>query len=343
VDTKVNCQTFIAIDRKWAPMKGVAPFIMIFVLAVQSACAQPATLSPTDDHIDTVQVTAPKVPLDKAINNFVKSYPAPSVKADKIPKWASGICPLTEGLTPELNAGVSAYLKLIAAQVGAPIDKKVPCKANVTIIFTRTPQAVLDDIAKNHQDLLGYHEDSQFKSIATMNHPIQAWYATSTRDYNGLLHLDSAQQSPFCSGALSDLGADQPNSPEWLLDLHRVNQFCDGTNVSGSRVNDGLRSEFSRVTIIADFNKVDALGVKPVANYVAMLALSQTQAFETCQPLVSIANLLANGCDATLEPDGLSANDIAYLKALYKMDPDNMLLSQRSSIVHQMEANLSVH
>ena len=106
---------------------------------------------------------------------------------------------------------------------------------------------------------------------------------------------------------------------------------------------DRVSSEFSRVTIIVDFAKVSTLGVQPVANYIAMLALSQTQSFETCQPFASITNLLTSGCDASLKQSTLSVNDVAYLKALYKMDPDTMLGIQQSSIAHEMETELGGH
>jgi len=325
-------------------MKAVAPLFLVLALSAQPAASQSAGVpQPASNHIDTVDVTAPKLPLDQTIRNFVKSYAAPSVLANKIPKWASGICPITEGLAPDLNAGVTAYLKLIAAQVGAPVDKKEPCpKANVAIVFTRTPQAVLDDILKNHTDFLGYHEDSQLKSAATMNHPIQAWYATSTRDYDGFLHLD-VPPSGACEGATMEF-LDFPPPGTSVADLFgRVSELCGTPAVSGRRANDGLRSEFSRVTIIVDFNKVSQLGVRPVANYIAMLALSQTQAFDTCQPLLSITNLLTTGCDAALKSDELSINDIAYLKALYKIDPDMMLGIQQSSIADQMKTELGGH
>jgi hypothetical protein len=307
-------------------MRIAIPLSLALLLSAQCAVAQSGgKAAPLDDqHIDTVQVTAAKIPLEKAINNFVKSYAAPSIQSGKIPKWASGICPTAEGLTPSLNLGVPALLKNVAAQVGAPVAAKAPCNMNVEIIFTRTPQAVLDDIAKSHEDLLGYHDVAQTKRIATMSHPIQAWYATATRDYNGVLRADDSQQFDKC------------------MSIWRDPKRCT-TKVTGNHLNDGLRSEFSYVTIIVDVNKLGELGIKPVANYVTMLALSQTQAFETCQPLASITNLLTPGCDATFKPNTISSNDIAYLKALYKMNPDNMLAGQQSDIAHQMETALGVH
>jgi hypothetical protein len=296
-------------------MRVAIPLSLALLLSVQGVAAQTAgeATFPGDQHIDTVTVEASNIPLEKAIAGFVKSYAAPSIQAGKIPKWASGICPTTEGLTPELNLGVTTLLKLVAAQVGAPVVAKVPCDMNVEIIFTRTPQAVLDDIAKNYEDLLGYHDISQTKRIATMSHPIQAWYATSTRSWEGRRILDTPNKIFVLKSTL------------------------------GGRLQSGYSSEISYVTIVVDVSRLGELGIKPVADYVAMLALSQTKTFETCQPLASITNLLTPGCDTTFKPNTFSSNDIAYLSALYKMNPYNVLQGQQSSIAHQMETALGVH
>jgi len=302
-----------------------------------------------DQHIDTVNVEANKIPPDHVIHDFVKSYASPSMKADKIPKWASGICPVAEGLSAEENLGVAAFVKQVATKVGAPVATNVPCNMNVEVIFTRTPQAVLDDIAKNHEYLLGYHDVAQTKRIATMSHPIQAWYATATRDNNGILSLDGAPPRPECEGARMQLDSDEAtylfNVPAAILipDLNSIQRYCGGMAVTGNHLNDGLRSEFSYATIVVDVTKLGELELEPVANYVAMLALSQTRSYEVCQPLVSITNLLTSVCDVSFKPNTLSDNDMAYLKALYKMNSDNMLQGQQSDIASSMEKNLGAH
>jgi hypothetical protein len=315
-------------------MRLVPPLSFALLLLAQAAAAQP--VAPTSD-VETVTSEAPKTPLEKAIDSFVKSYATPSVNIGKIPRWRSGICPLTVGLTPGLNLGVSALLRQVAAQVGAPVAAKEGCNTNVTVIFTRTPQAVLDDMAKNHEDMLGFHEVSQTRRLATMTHPVQAWYVTATRDNNGFLFVDSASRSPECEGDLDELYHIPYFTPEWIAVFHRVYRSCKGLHVTGDRVNDGMRSELAAVTIVVDAGRLGETGMKQVANYVAMLALSQTKAYETCQPLVSIVNVMTPGCSETLKPDTLSETDLAYLSALYRMDPDRMLQFQQSSIAHQMQ------
>jgi hypothetical protein len=324
-------------------MRQAIPLLLALLVAVQAAPAQTTAPPPQVDSVETITSEAPKTPLEKAIDGFVKSYAAPTLNVSKIPRWARGLCPGTAGLTPEQNLGVTAFVRKVAAQAGAPAAAKEPCNPNITIIFTRTPQAVMDDIVKNHEELLGYHEVGQTTRIATMRHPIQAWYATGTRDEKGFLIPDRTDRDPNCESELNDLYILPIMSPSWVALFHKVYADCGGLHETGNRMNDGMRSEILAATIVVDVGKLGDTGLKQVANYIAMLALSQTQTFETCQPLVSIVNLMTPGCEAALKPDTLSPSDLAYLSALYRVNPEVRLSSQQSGIAHQMEAALGGH
>lgn len=325
-------------------MRAIATLGFIAFLLSQAAIAQ-SGVAQAGAPVETVTSEAPKTPLEKAIDGFVKSYAAPTMAAGKIPKWRNGICPAVAGLTAGENLGVAALLRQVAAKVGAPVVTGQSCNPNVMIVFTASPQAVLDDMAKNHEALLGYHEISQLRRIATMQHPVQAWYATATRSSNGSLVADSAQQTPRCADAQAEASS-VCGSEIHITDAYsacssavqNLVRYCGGRQSAGSLVNDGVHSEISFVTVVVDTGKLGEVGLKQVANYVAMLALSQTQSFETCEPLVSIVNVMTGGCSETFKPDALSESDLAYLGALYRMNPDGKLTYQQASIAHQMEA-----
>ena len=56
-----------------------------------------------------------------------------------------------------------------------------------------------------------------------------------------------------------------------------------------------------------------------LADYAAMLALAQTQSFESCAPVASITSLVSPDCAA--KPDAITGADLAYLQALYRTGP----------------------
>jgi len=78
----------------------------------------------------------------------------------------------------------------------------------------------------------------------------------------------------------------------------------------------------------------------PLITGIALLSLAQTAAFEVCQPVASIANLTAPGCGAGLQTTALSGSDLAYLHALYSIDPHNTLVQQQSEIAFEMKKML---
>jgi hypothetical protein len=312
-----------------AHMRIAIPLSLALLLSVQAAAQTAGAPPPPDKHIDTVTVTGPR-DVEKAVNSFVKSYAKPTPLMGKFARWSAGspLCPKAVGLSTVFNVFVSERIRTVAGMAGAPVQTKAPCTPNMVVLFTPHPQALLDAIRSSHTDLLGYHFVAQEKSLTTVSHPIQAWYATATRDYNGVLQVDDAQ-------AYDDCLAINGGGIKALL-------ACSSASM-GTRLIDGEHSEMSTVTVVVDNAKIVGLPLGAVADYIAMLALSQTQAFETCQPLASIVNLMTPGCDVSLKPSELSQSDSAYLKALYKVNPDLLGQGQTSGIAHQMETALGGH
>jgi len=74
--------------------------------------------------------------------------------------------------------------------------------------------------------------------------------------------------------------------------------------------------------------------VGSLADYAALLALSQPVALETCQELPSISNLLAQGCTAAAAH--ITDGDLAYLRGLYKMPEGYGLAAQINQLNYQM-------
>ena len=89
--------------------------------------------------------------------------------------------------------------------------------------------------------------------------------------------------------------------------------------------------------ITIDLAKVQGQTVGALADYAAMLSLAQTQSFEVCAPVSSITNLVSPGCDAGLKADAVTANDLAYLQALYRIDPRGSFAHQQGDLAYQMQ------
>jgi hypothetical protein len=286
------------------------------MLLTAAAMAQPASL-------ESVTVSGTKS--RAVLQTFVQNFAAPARISGKLVRWQDGVCPLTVGLKPQFTRFVSWHVKDVAHQVGAPVDSRAGCKPNIEIVFTTTPQALLDNVRHKRPTLLGYHDNGrQAEALAKVTAPIQAWYTTQTRDLRGKSVLDSARlqgdgETPATAGDISSL-------------------IWSSAAVAGSRLGDGKSSAFYHVIVVADPGRLKDYEIGSLADYIALLSLTQMNTLDACQPLPSIVNLLASGCDHAAAQ--LTANDIGFLRGLYRMSPDINRNSQEDEVIFRMQRDL---
>jgi hypothetical protein len=285
-----------------------------------------------ESKVERVIVTAPKWLGDRpqlVIHNFVRSYAmATTSTIGEIARWKFGICTRTYGLSkPEYNKFVTDRVEEIAVETGVTI-KSAPCRPNVELVFTDKPQDFLDRVRKDGVRLLG-PRPSQSDAVAQMRHPIQAWYATGSRDLDGSLLLDDEDDA--------DAGFNG-NSGAGLSVFARV----PTRSVEGFRWRTGLNAELVHIYVIADTSQTQRYELGAVADYIAMLSLSQTQSFDACKPMPSITNLISSACDPDLKPKAITDTDLAFLRGVYTMDPGANIEQQQNHIAGAIAASLGV-
>jgi len=311
-------------------------FVLLLLAAGGRALAQDA---PKPVPTENVTVTGIK-DVDQAVTKFVGSMTVPTRTADKIARWKQGICPLTAGLRPEAVKFVTKRIRDIAAQAGAPVNDRDDCKPNIEIVFTTTPQALMDNVQVMYPFVLGYHDNSaQAAQLAKVIWPIQSWYSTATDDLRGNVVIDMARRKgmpmtlDMPSVAAGGGGINALTSPVTMNipDAQIV-------HVTGSRLGDGVSSDFHHVVVVAEPAKLLEYEIGTLADYIALLALSQTVQPEQCQELPTILNLFAPGCAAP--PKALTNVDLAYLRAIYKITATANARGQRGEIIYQMDKSL---
>jgi hypothetical protein len=276
---------------------------------------------PQSAAVENVIVTALALRSEKALDNFIIGHAAPSPLLGKIARWKTGICPVTIGLPDKFSLFVTQRTIRMAMAAGAPLDAHEPCRPNVAVLATPEPQKLLDFIRQKRVALLGFHYRPQAERLATMTLPVQAWYSTATEDFWGLIEAD-LPSGDLGYGVMSTLG--------------RIN----GYHASGSRTGNGLKSEFTTAVIVVDTNKIVGQEIGPLADHIAMLALSQASSYDTCQPVPTITNLMASRCGAEMKPAAITDVDMTYLRGLYRMDAGSSFLGQRGSIAYEMKKDL---
>lgn len=302
--------------------------LFAIVVAPSLALGQPA-------HTPTESVTVTGTKSREVIENFVSSFATPTRMVGKIARWEDGICPITAGLRPAATRFVTKRVREVAAKVGAPVNSKESCTPNIAIVFTTKPQALLDTVRKKQAWSLGYYDSSdQLEKLATVSHPIPAWYATETKDLRGATSIDNRR------GGGVELRFAIPGVPNGFTTM-KMPFATPPESVTGSRLGDGLRSGFYTVIIVADPTKLTDYEIGSVSDYISMLALTQLKTLDICQQLSSIVNMLAVGCAG--RADTLTDSDLGYLRGLYKMGPERTARIQRDEIAYQMDQELKSH
>lgn len=301
--------------------------VLAMVLLPVPLSAQPATTPP----IESVTVTAAR---EAAIAKFIKTRAAPTRMTGKIARWKARICPIAYGIPAAYSDFVVKRLRDVAKLVGARTNADEKCRGNIQIVFTTKPQELLDNIRSKHANNLGYYDTAdQAREMTTLKRPIHAYYATQTVDLRGSRQLDTKKTT----GINIQLATDELPESGAPVSLNMPN--ASAMSVTGSRaLGDGLTSEFQHITIVVDTNKVLGMEMGTLADYIAMLALSQPQNFDTCQDLPSITNLLVTpACTSESMAVAMSVHDLSYLDGLYKMGLSGTAHTQRSEIGYQMK------
>jgi hypothetical protein len=276
----------------------------------------------TSPPLPEVTVTAPRPPTAQelagdAVAKFVHGHAGPSVVTGQLARWGVGpgppICPLTQGLSPRFNEFVTARILAVAANVGAPVQPAGQCRHNVYIVFTIEPAKTVDALVKQDPRILGFHYAQDTQKLEAISHPIQGWYLTSTRGARGDQTVDEAE-------------------PLLPLETSKLNQGKHPAGLPGSRLSSNISSAIVNVVIVADVSKIVGRPIGAIADYLAVLALSQTLAPENCGVLPSIMDLMLPDCGDREQLTGVTAGDLAFLRALYKADLEETLSLERSGI-----------
>jgi len=273
-----------------------------------AAATQSGPVPAPSSTVTGVTVTAPQKPnpLVDPTNQFVRGHLPESTFSEQYPRFRDAVCVRVQGLPTEFDDFIAKRIVEIAAEVHAPIAKAAKCTPNVHVVFTTQPQALLTDIAKRKDILLGFYwNDRDLKRLATFSRPISAWYVTRTRDDSG----------------------------KSKLEIHDPTDYLEPrVGRAGSRLSNGMSAELVHTLILADANKVSDAKIGTIADYVAVLALARWRGLERCNSAPTILNRMADGCDTDAAPEAATPADLALLKGLYSVDPRESGSLQRATI-----------
>jgi hypothetical protein len=274
-------------------------------VAIRATSAAPSTQTQLPD----VMAIAPRPPtsaelaggslFDFVVHHGTTNYPsAVGTVGGGLLRWRGGrsqsICPLTLGLDPGYNNFVTARIRAIGAYVGAPVEQDLHCKPNLEVLFTTDPEKSMAAVLTWANSSLGVKYPHQTEKLLehSANHPIQGWYVT-------------------VGGGAAVLNADAGLLRG--LELRALWPLVIQTSMHGNDARRGILD----VILVIDSNKVAGATAGSIADYAAMVGLSLIQSPDHCDSLPSALDLMSPTCQSREKPVGITAGDLAFLKALY--------------------------
>ena len=313
-------QTAIAALRQSTP---VAELLSIADLPSPSANAATAPASQIQKperladsaSSESVTVQSERVKAWDYSAGFVKSLLQPSYfLEDEFATWKHPVCPRVHGMSPASAHFIVQRIRDIAGKIGAPFDQNQACAPNVEIIVSPRPQAVVDDLKKERPNLFA----ASLLRDRQMRHPVQVWYYSLDRDYNG------------------QYWADAPIYP--FLDISNPKSF-PAMAANNTQLLTGVQPEMNVAVIVADSAAIRGVTLGTLADYLTLLSLMQAQVTGQCQPAPSIANLFLTSCESGFQTTGLSDEDLALLTGLYQI-PEGAERLQKVRIINRMRKGL---
>ena len=302
---------------------------------------RPVAPGPTQVSPLVVEATKP-AELKRQTYNFVQNFTATTYKLDQVARWTQGICVTVQGLPPDAAAEVKARVEEVANALKVGV-RKAGCRPNIQVAFTAQPQALLDRVAGQSEQLLGYWHHRDRDKLKTVIYPVQAWYVTGTAGSGGgtagMAFMNVDTWGDAVNGVLdyapgpAEAGA-VGNQPHGDM-VDDENNGRSPTGCADSKFSSCLLSQFLQVLVVVDTNRVQDYPPGLIADYVVMVSMAQPKSLDGCNVLPSVIDLFSAACPDAGK-DGLTRADVAYLTALYKIDLQSKRSGQETDIANRM-------
>jgi hypothetical protein len=285
-----------------------------------------AAQAPPPDSSGSITVNAllPEKTARNLATAFVRST---GVAAGETPaaRWVAPICPEVLGLEDVGKRAAEAKIRRVAAAVGAEVASE-GCQRNIVVSFASDGAAVARKVVDREPRRIAALSPRARSAILSGSAPIRWLYTAETRARHGSAATTSgnaAQSGPAThdgSGAGSSIGGDMPSLMHYE------------SSILSTLTNRVLTSAI----VIVDTDEAMGRRLDALAAYAALVALAEIRNAEAA-PAGSILTLF----QSSDPPRDLTAQDMAFLRALYRLPLDRQAMQHRGQLVHGIAAALT--
>lgn len=272
----------------------------------------------------TVGALLPEKAARAAAVRFVK---ATGVAAGETPaaRWTQPVCPEVVGLEDIGKRAAEAKIRRVAAAAGADVAPE-GCRRNIIVSFTSDGASLARAVVEREPWRIANFSPRAKSAVLTGSAPIRWLYSTETRARHGAAGTTSgnaAESGPAThdgSGAGSAIGGDMPTLMHYE------------SSILSTLTNRVLTSAI----VIIDTDEAMGRRLDSLAAYAALVALAEIRNADAA-PAGSILSLF----DSPAPPRDLTAQDLGFLRALYRLPLDRQAMQHRGQLVHGITGALT--
>jgi hypothetical protein len=270
----------------------------------------PAALAPLASRPiqDEVIISAHRMELERRIHAFIDGITVPE-HGEGLARWHMPVCPQVSGLTREDGEFILWRISDVARAANVPLAGEY-CRPNLFVLVTSDPKQVLADMAKRN---FGHATRVDFDEFISTPRVVRVWYDTRT-------------EIPGTPAPAKGLAPQITTTPP--IPANKLSTDFERT----SRVMRNVERAVTDVYIVVDKGHVQGTTLGQLADYVAMVGLTQIRP----GPQLSDAPTILRLFDASPQSAvaGMSDWDRAFIKSLYSTEP--MVTAQSSAIARDM-------
>ncbi len=292
------------------------PFAVAAALLLSASTAIPPETSTqeqvgTESVIDTVEVTAERERVRKAVATFVSSV----MRSDgqHVARWRdrrNSICPWASGVSPEQADYIKSRIGEVATAAGVKLNGNAKCTPNLLVFLTTAPNDLMAALKDRRPQLFSGASPRDIDDFLQSTRPVRVWRTAI------LTNADGSAAGSMTNSAGKEVG---------------VNRLKD------SHIAATVAEDIAAVIVVVNTSTTGPATFGQLSDYVAMISLAHIDQGAELGTAPTILQLFA-ATGQENAPRKLTEWDQAFLKALY--ENEDPLLNERTAIATRMAQDL---
>lgn len=228
-------------------------------------------------------------------------------------RFEQPVCPAIYGIATDRRAPIAQRMRAVARAAGMRVATN-DCTPNVFVVIVADKRSFVPQLTRLGSGYFGDMAGGRISEIANQPGRTSAWQV-----FGPPINARGVELSAdFASGVV-------------------INR----TISSGSRITDSARPQFESTFLIIEESAIVGLSTTQVADYAAMRTYARVRAGSDGFVGDTILNVM-DAPDTAQVPITLTQWDLAYLRALYTVEPTLSVGAQRGAIAQRIRAEVGL-